>query len=561
MVHRLLCFAFCFILLLDITIGLTNNKHRYAQNTDFLLHESGINRNSPDNNDATLHINNPSVGSNPTNSKSNFSPVQVPHSTPTTLQSHNQNSQMSNKRDYVAPNFSTSHSSSTTGPTIKSNTQIMTGKRDYVAPKYPPLNPSINSQQPKENQKDTPHIQTTQTLPKRDYVNPSFPSHNFPNQQGKVKDLINFYDDKSKQTTSPQKIPSYSSIVQGQRTTSTPMSQMPSSQSQKPSFSNIVSGSTQHTSTTTTKKPNNRASTTPFKPSNNKIPTSTRPPVLPSSIMNTNNQRNSGSTVTDAELQTLSEELLRKDTNNAARYITINYQGKTTSHSVEDKAPLPLLTISPEAWNIPTIAKFIPLLDNYERDTLVNEYVTPQERNEENAFMDAIMSTAVIRHLMLYFKEKEYVSPDPKQQRDFLKQLWFSLYSRGKGKISSSGFEHVFVSELKNAEVSGLHNWIYFSKEEQANRLNYLGYLKYEDLNGKGAVVKLHFNQQGTDKPIDSVIIGTSPELEIALYTLCFVTRADNDCNLKLSGKNVNIATYTFRYRSKNLIGSAFPQI
>lgn len=39
-----------------------------------------------------------------------------------------------------------------------------------------------------------------------------------------------------------------------------------------------------------------------------------------------------------------------------------------------------LLTISPEAWNIPTIQLFVPLLDNYERDTLVNEYVTSQVR-------------------------------------------------------------------------------------------------------------------------------------------------------------------------------------
>lgn len=29
----------------------------------------------------------------------------------------------------------------------------------------------------------------------------------------------------------------------------------------------------------------------------------------------------------------------------------------------------------------------------------------------------------------------------------------------------------------------GLHNWIYFSREELANRVNYLGYLKYELLN------------------------------------------------------------------------------
>lgn len=37
-----------------------------------------------------------------------------------------------------------------------------------------------------------------------------------------------------------------------------------------------------------------------------------------------------------------------------------------------------LITVNPEVWNIPTIQKFVPLLDNYERDTLVNEHVTPQ---------------------------------------------------------------------------------------------------------------------------------------------------------------------------------------
>lgn len=73
--------------------------------------------------------------------------------------------------------------------------------------------------------------------------------------------------------------------------------------------------------------------------------------------------------------------------------------------------------------------------------------------------------------------------------------------------------------------------------------------------------MKLHFNQQGVDKPVDTMFVGTSPELEIALYTLCFVTRADNDCRLKLGGKDVNIVSHTFRYRSKNLIGSAYPQI
>lgn len=73
--------------------------------------------------------------------------------------------------------------------------------------------------------------------------------------------------------------------------------------------------------------------------------------------------------------------------------------------------------------------------------------------------------------------------------------------------------------------------------------------------------MKLHFNQNGVDKPVNSMFIGTSPELEIALYSLCFITRADNDCDLKLGNKDVKIVSHTFRYRSKNMIGSAYPQL
>lgn len=43
----------------------------------------------------------------------------------------------------------------------------------------------------------------------------------------------------------------------------------------------------------------------------------------------------------DEELREFSEALLRKDTNNAANFITINYQSKTTSRSLVDEAPLP----------------------------------------------------------------------------------------------------------------------------------------------------------------------------------------------------------------------------
>lgn len=56
------------------------------------------------------------------------------------------------------------------------------------------------------------------------------------------------------------------------------------------------------------------------------------------------------------------------------------------------------------------------------------------------------------------------------------------MYSRGQGRIGSSGFEHVFLAELKNNQVSGLHNWLYFNEEEKNRRANYLGYMKKIDL-------------------------------------------------------------------------------
>lgn len=53
-----------------------------------------------------------------------------------------------------------------------------------------------------------------------------------------------------------------------------------------------------------------------------------------------NNKKTDGE-VEDYELREFSEELLLKDSNNAARLVTVNLQGMTTSRSTRDEAPLP----------------------------------------------------------------------------------------------------------------------------------------------------------------------------------------------------------------------------
>jgi poly(U)-specific endoribonuclease len=83
---------------------------------------------------------------------------------------------------------------------------------------------------------------------------------------------------------------------------------------------------------------------------------------------------------------------------------------------------------------------------------------------------------------MSFLQQKEVVTADPASHRELLKTLWFGMYSRGQGKISSSGFEHVFLSEVRNGTVLGLHNWIYLSEAESAQDLDYKGWLKKIDL-------------------------------------------------------------------------------
>lgn len=164
------------------------------------------------------------------------------------------------------------------------------------------------------------------------------------------------------------------------------------------------------------------------------------------------------------------------------KYYTLLHHIHLTSVSTAFRLLARLLTVDAKALEPATIAKMRLLFNNYEEDTTVNEHVTANERKEENDFLDAVMATGVMRQAMLFLQQKGLVTPDPKTHRDLVKELWFTQYSRGMGKIGSSGFEHVFVHEVKNGTIIGFHNWVYVSEEEQAGRFDYKGYMKEQDI-------------------------------------------------------------------------------
>jgi len=155
--------------------------------------------------------------------------------------------------------------------------------------------------------------------------------------------------------------------------------------------------------------------------------------------------------------------------------------------------------VNAEAFQIPTIQRTLSIFDNYQLDTHTNEYISPAQRQEESLLIDTFLSTNVMSAAMRFLADKGFIRKDYYEYKDRLRMIWFNLFSRGKGKIGSTGFEHVFMAETKqvdsNIEVLGLHNWIYFNAEEVKGRADYLSYIKKIDL-GNVSFLKyfLHIN-------------------------------------------------------------------
>lgn len=135
-----------------------------------------------------------------------------------------------------------------------------------------------------------------------------------------------------------------------------------------------------------------------------------------------------------------------------------------------------------EAYELPTIKAVLSLHDNYELDVKTKETVTSEERDEEDALLKEFLKTDVLSTAMKFLADKGYIPNDEYEFKDALKRIWFSQFKRIDGDASSSGFETVFLAEQIEKEIIGLHNWIYYAKQEAAKKLNYLGYIKQSSL-------------------------------------------------------------------------------
>ncbi len=72
----------------------------------------------------------------------------------------------------------------------------------------------------------------------------------------------------------------------------------------------------------------------------------------------------------------------------------------------------------------------------------------------------------------------------------------------------------------------------------------------------------MRYQWLGANKYVNGLLVGASPELELSLYTLCFLARPDQKCHVSANGVNFYIQTWSFKLRDGfSTIGSAYPAL
>jgi len=221
----------------------------------------------------------------------------------------------------------------------------------------------------------------------------------------------------------------------------------------------------------------------------------------------------------------------------------------------------------------PTYKAFIALLDNYISGVGHDETVTYSEYRENVDFVNAICETEVMQHAYQMALDKGLFAGNyDVEWKQLLYAVWFKMYARNyetdrAGITDSSAFEHTFVGETKGRPI-GFHNWIRFYLLEKSGELDYKGYVKRAL---RSALVQVRFEWDGAEK-VSSFFIGTSPEFEVAAYTIAALiaqTHKVKDLNMDFM---VNDESYTIqlylktkyskKYQTqKYKLASAFPMV
>jgi len=202
-----------------------------------------------------------------------------------------------------------------------------------------------------------------------------------------------------------------------------------------------------------------------------------------------------------------------------------------------------------------TYSRLITLFGYYNPDHGIPENCGTACQNAQSAFLDAILQARPMQLLHNWLFGKGLAAQSVAGFKTQLQQYFFMLYTRSGGPLDSSGFEHVFLGEIKRSprEVTGFHNWVKMYYAEKSGDLRYGPYQR----TCANEAFAFGLTYLTANKPVSSMFIRTSPEVEVALYTLCLLT-GNGSCPVRRNGANQTMTVWDMTGLPKT-IGSAYP--
>jgi poly(U)-specific endoribonuclease len=222
----------------------------------------------------------------------------------------------------------------------------------------------------------------------------------------------------------------------------------------------------------------------------------------------------------------------------------LNLQEKISDNDTIDNSPYPLFNyLNEDKFKIPSYKYFFRVCNLFTKYIGISEEQTKYKRALIDKFINKIINTKVFVYLYHILKKKKIIK-NFLDFHEYIFNIWFTTYSK-KASDDSCLFEHIFVGEMSQNKVLGLHNWIRFYNEEKIGRINYFGH--YNTVNDYPYILSMKFSWERKIKHLSTFLIGTSIEFEMALYTLLNIYATSNTITISYN----NIDT-TFKIIKKN---------
>lgn len=193
----------------------------------------------------------------------------------------------------------------------------------------------------------------------------------------------------------------------------------------------------------------------------------------------------------------------------------------------------------------PTFRTFLDLLPNFEPSSeefgRLNAEVEAIQENIDK-FLTEVLNTRVFQELYWFLVRNDLVLPNKAKFKDDLFRVWFNNKNITQEQLS--GFQKIFVGEtVFNPRKVSFRNWLQFFNLELTTKLNYYGYVRF--LRNDPMIISPMFSWEKGTAVSDNMFVGSTPEFELALYTLCFYVSPGKDCQCKLNTRRIMVKTVT----------------